>query len=365
MKLLLCPSPTCDGLVKLEDVECMSCTTQIAFHPPSLTFAEVTEAPLAIGGLTWRACSNREWRCNWLVADESEAARCFSCRLTRTAPDSDDTIALERLADSAVAKRQLLVQLNRLGMPVDPWFEHEGGLGFDLISSISENRQVMIGHANGIVTIDLAESLDDYRERLRVKLGEPYRTMLGHFRHEVGHYYEWILVEQTHWIDEARRLFGDERASYSDAIDRHYKFGAPANWQESHISEYATMHPWEDFAECFAHYLHITDTVGTAAAAGLELWTRRHDDSQPDLAVLPQPEYGVDDFDGLLGDWYWLARFFNRINHAMGKGDLYPFTISPPVAEKLRFIHRVVNALPATRVEPTDGFRRRAARTRI
>ena len=124
---------------------------------------------------------------------------------------------------------------------------------------------MIIGHANGIITIDLAETLDLHRETLRISLGEPYRTMLGHFRHEIGHYYQWQLVSEEPLVSECRALFGDERASYSEAIDRHYRLGAPDDWPASYISSYATMHPWEDFAECFAHYLHITGTLATAA----------------------------------------------------------------------------------------------------
>ena len=136
----------------------------------------------------------------------------------------------------------------------------------------------MIGHAGGVITIDLAESLDAYRESLRVRLGEPYRTMLGHLRHEVGHYYESILVENAgdgRYLDECREVFGDESADYQAEIARHYKFGPPQDWSQSYISEYATMHPWEDFAECFAHYLHITDTIDTARESGLAMHSDR------------------------------------------------------------------------------------------
>jgi hypothetical protein len=166
-----------------------------------------------------------------------------------------------------------------------------------------------------VITIDLVESLDAYRESLRVHLGEPYRTMLGHFRHEVGHYYQNVLVETdpgaARYLDECREIFGDERADYQDQIARHYKFGAPANWGDSYISEYATMHPWEDFAECFAHYLHITGTIDTARESGLILHADR-------------------------------VRFSVRVNTAMGKNPLYPFDIPPAVVGKLAFVHKVI-----------------------
>jgi hypothetical protein len=294
-----------------------------------------------VDGRRWIPCSNRDWRCNWLVADDAGSGQCCSCQLTRRRPDASDTIALEKLADAGVVKRRLLVQLAELGLPVDPFYEREGGLAFDLLSSYSGQGRVTIGHANGVVTIDLVETLDDYREALRIRLDEPYRTMLGHFRHEVGHYYQWVLVEQTDWIEECRTLFGDERASYSDALDRHYASGAPEGWEASYISEYATMHPWEDFAESFAHYLHITDTLATAASGGLVL----HADRVGDLVaadVVPRASYADVPTSEMLADWRWLSLLFNRVNHAMGKGDLYPFTLTAPVERKLDFVHRVV-----------------------
>jgi hypothetical protein len=302
---------------------------------------EATPDGVEIDGRTWLACSNRDWRCNWLVAEDAGTAQCCSCRLTRQRPDASDTIALEKLADAGQVKRRLLAQLAELRIPIDPFYEREGGLAFDLLSSYSGQGRVTIGHANGVVTIDLVETLDDYREALRIRLGEPYRTMLGHFRHEVGHYYQWVLVEQTDWIDECREIFGDERASYTDALERHYQSGAPQGWEASYISEYATMHPWEDFAESFAHYLHITDSLGTAAAGGLVLQAARVEGLVAD-DVVPQASYLDASMSEMLADWRWVSMLFNRVNHAMGKGDLYPFTLTAPVERKLDFVHRVV-----------------------
>jgi hypothetical protein len=218
-------------------------------------------------------------------------------------------------------------------------------LAFDLLSSRTTGEKVIIGHANGVITIDVVESLDDYRESLRVKLGEPYRTMLGHFRHEVGHYYQNVLVETgsgaAKYLDQCRALFGDERASYSDAIARHYKTGAPVGWGDSFISEYATMHPWEDFAECFAHYLHITDTIDTSREAGMVLLAERVRFTAP-RDIVPLDSYADVPIERLLFDWHWMAMLFNRVNTAMGKSPLYPFDIPPAVASKLGFIHKVI-----------------------
>ena len=304
-----------------------------------------------IDGSRWFPCANRSWKCNWLAAQHSGSdsvsgsGQCLACRLARTRPDTSDAPSLEKLARTSSDKRRLLLQLSELGLPIEPWYARAGGLGFDLLSSRSDGGRVVIGHANGIVTIDLAESLDAHREQLRVRLGEPYRTMLGHFRHEVGHYYQSVLVERTDWVDECRELFGDERTSYSDAIARHYRDGAPAGWVDSYISEYATMHPWEDFAECWAHYLHMTDTLTTAAAGGLEL-------TLDGGSVRPPADYSGALMKEILADWVPVADFFNQVNRAMGKGDLYPFGIVEPVARKLDFVHRVVTA---SRVERPLG----------
>jgi hypothetical protein len=319
-----------------------------------MTMVELSPDGVVLGDEPWIVCTNRGWECNWLLPADADSAQCFSCRLTRTRPASDDTIALEKLADASRSKRRLLIQLAELGLPVVPYHQREGGLAFDLLSSQSGGGSVTTGHSSGVITIDLMETLDDHRERLRVQLGEPYRTMLGHFRHEVAHYYQWILVEQGPRIDRCRELFGDERASYSDAIERHYQFGAPVDWEASYISEYATMHPWEDFAETFAHYLHITDTLTTAANGGLVLQASQlggiidHD-------VAPRASYEDLSMDDALADWRWLSLFFNAINHAMGKDDLYPFRVVPAVARKLAFVHDVVCETSRTVERPILG----------
>lgn len=297
----------------------------------------------------WVRCTQAEpLGCNWLVpADQHPAARgrCLADSLIRREPDADDTIAREKLVPTAAALRRLVYQLTDLGLPVDPYWRRGGGLAFDLLSSYSTGEKILIGHANGVITIDLVESLDAYRESLRVRLGEPYRTMLGHFRHEAGHYFQNVLVETgpgaDRFLDRCRELFGDERAGYSEALKRHYTFGAPADWQTSFISEYATMHPWEDFAECFAHYLHITDTIDTTREAGMVLHADRvrfaaHGD------ITPLESYCDEPIERLLTDWMWISMFFNRVNTAMGKNPLYPFEISTPVAQKLGFVHEVV-----------------------
>jgi len=302
-----------------------------------------------VDGGRWIECTKAsDLGCNWLVPDEQQGhatrGRCLPDSLIRREPPADDTIAVEKLVATAVDLRRLTYQLLDLELPISPFWRTDGGLAFDLLSSFSSGEQIVIGHAGGVITIDLTESLDAYRESLRVRLGEPYRTVLGHFRHEVGHYYQNLLVETgegVRFLDECRALFGDERADYQAEIARHYKFGAPDNWSDSFISEYATMHPWEDFAECFAHYLHITDTINTVGEAGLVLVAERARVAVP-RDIVPLASYADVPIEQLLYDWKWLALFFNRINTAMGKRPLYPFEIPPPVIRKLGFVHKVI-----------------------
>ncbi|WP_458041389.1 MULTISPECIES: zinc-binding metallopeptidase family protein [Bacteria] len=337
--------PHCRHFVFLGTLTCPNCEGELGFNLLDRSFYGIRQGRAVIEGVTWYTCSNRGWGCNWLVREDAPAGTCFSCRLTRRQPDSNDTIALEKLGKTEEAKRRLILQLGELGLPIVPWDVNKGGLGFDLVSSLSSGERVVIGHANGIITIDLAESLDDRREALRVRLGEPYRTMLGHLRHEVGHYFQNVLLSDDAAWDRCRALFGDERASYQDAIARHYSRGAPEGWSASFISEYATMHPWEDFAETFAHYLHITGTLQTAAAIGINLdagVTNR------DTDVEPLESYRDEPIQRLLTDWDWMSQAFNRINRSMGSADLYPFELVGPVRHKLAFVHDIVTKAPLT-----------------
>ena len=347
MRAFACP--VCHGFVPFEAHHCPSCTVAVSLHLPTRSMLVLTAGRVEVDGQQWVRCTQHEpLGCNWLAPGEYDAAargRCLSDSLIRREPDQDDTIAREKLVPTARALRRLVYQLVDIGLPVDPYWRRAGGLAFDLLSSYSTGEKILIGHADGVITIDLVESLDAYRESLRVRLGEPYRTMLGHFRHEAGHYYQNILVETgtgaEKFLDRCRALFGDERASYADSLDRHYKFGAPADWQETFISEYATMHPWEDFAECFAHYLHISDTLDTTREAGMVLHADRVRFAGP-RDIAPLESYCQAPIERLLFDWRWISLFFNRVNTAMGKGPLYPFDISKPVADKLGLVHIVV-----------------------
>ncbi|MDG4668282.1 putative zinc-binding metallopeptidase [Mycobacterium sp. 236(2023)] len=348
MRAFACP--VCRSFTPFEATHCPNCGSEVGLHLPTMSMLGLDGSGVLVDGDRWSRCTQHATlACNWLVPETGEAyqrGRCLADSLIRHEPDPSDTLAREKLVPTAAALRRLVFQLVDIGLPIEPWWQGDSpGLAFDLLSSYSSGEKVTIGHANGVITIDLVESLDAYRESLRVKLGEPYRTMLGHFRHEVGHYYQNVLVENgsgaQRYLPECRDLFGDERAGYSDAIDRHYRFGAPAGWESGFISEYATMHPWEDFAECFAHYLHITDTIDTSREAGMVLRADKVRFEAPG-DVEPLASYDHMPIERLLDDWKPIARFFNRVNTSMGKNPLYPFTIPPPVVAKLGFVHRVI-----------------------
>lgn len=318
----------CGSALYFENSVCVSCGTGLGYARAEAEIVPVDAVGRYVdaAGLIWHVCRNLNLSgCTWLAP--IKGGQCFSCSLTRTRPSDADLAGIANFPVAERAKRQLIVELDSLGFPIrgkDPATggDPAQGLCFDLLSST--NRPIVIGHANGVITIDLAEGDDAHRERVRDELDEPYRTMLGHFRHEVGHYYQWQLVRDPDLLARCRELFGDERADYNAALAAHYGQPAPADWQKSHLTTYATMHPYEDFAETWAHYLHICDTVETAAAYGL-------------TAVA-----GVDAFshfrDLVMGVWVPLSTALNMINRSMGNGDLYPFVIPDPVLDKLDFI---------------------------
>ena len=323
----------CGRLVFFENTRCLHCDTPLGIVPERLALAAL-EGPEA--GL--HRCANAELaRCNWMV--DRVDTLCRSCALTRTRPADGDAVGLAEFADAEAAKRRLVFQALELGLPgVTP-----RRLRFDLLSST--HAPVTTGHADGVITVDLAESDDARREQRRRQLGEPYRTMLGHLRHETGHYFQPLLVGDDAAWERCRALFGDEREDYQAALDRHYETGPPADWPERHVSAYATMHPWEDWAETFAHYLHIRDTLQTAAEYGVTVAGPRAVETDRSLKATPQPEAGARSFDEMLDNWLPLTYALNAVNRSMGDDDLYPFRLAEPVIEKLRFVHDRVLAV--------------------
>ncbi|WP_286689193.1 MULTISPECIES: putative zinc-binding metallopeptidase [unclassified Aeromicrobium] len=313
----------CGNALYFENSLCVSCGTALGYSRNEHEIVPVDEDGRYVDreGLVWHVCANLNLSgCTWLAT--VEGGQCFSCDLTRTRPADDDLEGLSQYPVAESAKRRLVVELDARGLPITTRDEDpEQGLCFDMLSSVEEN--VVIGHADGVITIDLAEGDDAHRVKVQSELDEPYRTMLGHLRHEVGHYFESVLVRGEERMDACRELFGDESKDYQAEIDRHYSEGPPEDWQESYISTYATMHPFEDFAETFAHWMHISDTVETARAYGLTT-------VDPSAFTLFS--------DLVTGVWIPLSTALNQINRAMGSDDLYPFVIPPPVLDKLDFV---------------------------
>jgi hypothetical protein len=240
----------------------------------------------------------------------------------------------------------LLYTLFDLGLPVESKSEDQAhGMAFQFLEDDPAVGAVFTGHEAGVITINIAEADDPFREKMRVQLGEGYRTLLGHFRHEIGHHYWNRLVEPGDWLPRFRERFGDERADYGQAQQRHYDRGPPPDWSVHCVSPYASMHPWEDWAETWAHYLHMTDTVETARAHGLALRPRPVTDGDPPhTPAVRTTRLDPRRFDDLVASWFPLTVALNSLNRSMGLADIYPFVLSETAVEKLRFVHEVIDA---------------------
>jgi hypothetical protein len=278
------------------------------------------------------------------VDDESEY--CVSCRLTEARPPLKSEKSRKQWVRVEAAKRRLLYTLFGMGLPVSNRSEDpQLGLAFRFEKS-TKAHPVTTGHASGVITMNMSEADAALRENAREKLGEGYRTVLGHLRHECGHYYfELLVLPSEQWLPRVRELFGDDRLDYQEAITRHYAQGPPNGWQQEYISAYATMHPWEDWAETWAHYLHMIDTLETAESYELSVSSPADIGSQ-DEAASPLRQH--DDFDNLFDDWYTLTFALNSLSRSMGVPDPYPFAPSEVVKKKLHLIH---DFLASVRVE--------------
>ncbi|HET7665608.1 MAG TPA: putative zinc-binding metallopeptidase [Mycobacterium sp.] len=339
MRDFICPK--CGQHLAFENSVCLNCGSALGYSLERMALLVIapekeSEHGGAVDANQYQLCANLHLaQCNWLVERGPVAPLCASCALTRTRPNDTDTKALAAFASAEKAKRRLIAELVELKLPIvgrdeDPQY----GLAFDLLSS--EDEKVFTGHADGVITLDLAEGDDVHREQLRVEMAEPYRTLLGHFRHEIGHYYFYRLVQPAQ--ADARRfreLYGDPDADYQAALDRHYREGAPPGWEDNYVSSYATMHPAEDWAETFAHYLHIRDTLDTAAAFGFA----------PAAATFDRRMLGPSGFDAIIDMWLPLSWALNMINRSMGRDDLYPFVLPPAVLDKMRFIHTIIDEI--------------------
>ncbi|NBA96825.1 putative zinc-binding metallopeptidase [Pseudomonas sp. R5(2019)] len=344
----------CGQSIFFRNSQCLACSSALGYWPELNLLGSLQAGAQAD---TWqlvaepdaglfRRCANLDTQaaCNWLLPAHSPGAFCQACCLNRTIPDLSIPENHERWRKVETAKRRMVAQLINAGLPVVPRKEGaESGLAFDFIGIDLEGQAPTTGHANGLITLDIKEADDAFREQMRVQLREPYRTLLGHFRHEAGHYYWDLLVAQSHWLEPFRQVFGDERDSYADALQRHYEQGPPGDWAAGHISAYATMHPWEDWAETWAHYLHMMDAVDTALGFGMNARSLELDYPPYSLQSLYNPQaVGALEFLGFINAWIELSGMLNELSRSMGQVDFYPFVLSAPVIAKLHFIHLVV-----------------------
>jgi hypothetical protein len=304
---------------------------------------------LAAPGRLVRLCDNAaHLACNWLVEAEGESGLCEACRYNHVIPDLTVPLYLHQWQRLESAKHHLFYSLLRLKLPLQNRLDDpEHGLAFDFLADSPDptGPKVLTGHDNGLITIALVEADDPERERRRTQMNEPYRSLLGHFRHEVGHYFWDVLIRDGDRLEECRKMFGDDSEDYEAALRTHYENGAPSDWQERYVSQYASSHPWEDWAETWAHYLHIVDTLEMARAFGIRVKPRLVRDETLSARIDLDP-YETVSITEIIGAWLPLTFAMNSLNRAMGNADLYPFVLSPAVVSKLGFVHDVVHGRP-------------------
>lgn len=334
----------CRQTVYFENVTCENCGMALGFDPQSMTMR--TLQPDSSGTVyTGRSpggrksyCANYSYNvCNWLVPAEQNGL-CLSCGMNKTIPDLTVSGNVERWFEIEKAKRRLVYELLKLKLPLaGPAGSNIPALAFDIVSDAKT------GHDNGLITINLAEADPATRERTREAFNEPYRTLLGHFRHESGHYYWMLLVSGTQWLERYRQLFGDERPDYGQALAAYHEGGPKADWAKGYISAYATAHSWEDWAESWAHYLHMVDTLETADDYKIE-------PRLPNQRAVGRPwfastnPYQANNARQLMDRWVPLALAMNSLNRSMGLPDFYPFVVSPSVIAKLDFVNQLIRS---------------------
>jgi len=350
MKLFSCPS--CSHVVFFENVVCERCNHALGYEPASNAMLALEPSDggwTAVGAKAddrpWRYCANYEHGvCNWMVPGDQDEAFCLACRHNLVVPNLADAANVALWQKMEIAKRRLFYSLLRLKLPLQTRAEHPEGLGFEFLSNDEASGQhVLTGHDDGLITIALAEADDAERESRRTAMGEPYRTLLGHFRHEIGHWYWDRLVRDGGALEACRSVFGDDSQDYNQALQAHYANGPKPGWQNEFVSHYAAAHPWEDFAETWAHYLHITDTLDTGRSWGFRVDPRvdREDllTAKIDFDVF-SPDATIEE---IVESWLALSGALNALNRSMGALDPYPFVLSEAVVSKLSFIHELVH----------------------
>ncbi len=327
----------CGGAIGFTALRCPTCGAELGYDSDTRRIQVLVPTAQAgtflVAGssiLRWR-CLNSAWGCNWILPAGTGSIWCRSCALTRGRPDERRGEALQAWAVAETAKRRLVHQLDHLGLPIVPRSpEAPDGLAFDFVAV--PNMSGLTGHLDGVVTLDLAEVDDVHRDEQRRAFGERYRSVIGHLRHEIGHYYWRRLVPRFGEEDAFRSLFGDERADYRSALDNHYA-GAHSLWDPTRfVSHYATSHPFEDWAETFAVYLRILDVTMTAVDHGLT----------PDEDGRAAGGAATIDLDLVLHRWRALSIALDDLLDAFGGRTPSTLGAPDPVVDKLSFVHRVV-----------------------
>jgi hypothetical protein len=357
----------CGHPIFFENFQCLQCGSALAFLPHRLALCAVEPAPdkpnlwrrrkrLVPGHRLWRLCLNHDQyqACNFAVPEQDPNALCVSCRQTRVLPDLSMPDNIDRWYRIETAKRRLFYTLAKLGLlDVEPPNGEIDGPIFEFLAD-TPGQPVKTGHAHGVITLNIAEADDAERVRRRIELHEPYRTLLGHLRHESGHFYWDRLVAGGGRTERFRAMFGDESRDYCEALQQYYGAGGGAitGWESRHVSAYATSHPWEDWAETWAHYLHMVDLLETAASYNTKI--ALPGDDEPDEVINPF-DTGVGDFDALVEAWVPVTLLVNSLNRSLGQDDAYPFALSKAALEKLRFVHDLIRESRLSPAQPASA----------
>jgi hypothetical protein len=349
MKLYTCAK--CQNLLYFENTVCLSCGSPVGFDASTLSMITLTSTNgkdftnINNNRQTWRFCTNAiHATCNWIVPAAQTGEFCIACDLNRIIPSLNNPESLRRWRLIEVAKHRLVYSLLRFHLPVESkQGDEETGIAFDFMADNDPKKRVMTGHDSGTITLNIEEADEAQRVKHKLDLGERYRTLLGHFRHEIGHYYwEVFFKNNSKGVEKFRKIFGDDSMDYAKALEKYYENGVPDNWNNNFISPYATSHPWEDWAESWSHYLHLMDTLETAYSFGIAVNPRKANDQQEMQANISRDPYNIANFDEIIKMWLPLTFAVNSLNRSMGHQDFYPFIISNAIIEKLRFIHEEV-----------------------
>lgn len=296
----------------------------------------------SVPGRRLRRCANSRFDvCNWLVDADGGSAFCTACRHNRVVPDENSIPGRLGWRKLEAAKHRLFAAFHRLGLTAVIERAGVATLGFQFLEDTPAGPPVMTGHYHGLVTVAVAEADDVERERRRAALGEPYRTLLGHFRHESAHYFWDRLVRDRGRAADCAAVFGDHTRDYQAAVQRYYLHGPDPHWSASFVSAYAAMHPWEDFAETWAHYFHMIAALDTAHAYGLRTAPLADRSGTSHIRATADPLLAAD-IGALITVWLPLTTLMNSLNAAVGQDDAYPFVLATPVVAKLGYIHHLI-----------------------